>query len=799
MLGIVVLTTVVMDGLVRKYAEESLAKTQEENAQNLLKATTNNVAMQYYSILYNKEAILNRRKTELRNAIEMAYGVVSEAWRRVQAGEISEEHAREDALKYLRALRYDNGVGYFWVNNTDRGFPTLIMHPTMPEEVGRSMLTPLYNCVKDTRENLFLAMMKICAEKGEGFVEYVWPKPAPGGLTTEKPKISYVKLFKPWNFIIGTGVYIDDIEAESSRRVAAVIKDLQREMKHQRLGDLGYFFIFNNENRMLVHPHIRKTDFSTIQNVETGNILLEELKEAAHSPSKSMEYLWDQPENHGDFIHRKKAFVRHFEPLNWYVAVSVYKEDFEKRVRALTDVVLYLSLLFIGACLLLAIWLARSFSGPVNSLTRAMANTATDGLPAEPVPETGSLEMRSLSRTVNHMVDTIRASNDRIFASEMRFRTIFESAGEAIWLIRTADGVIAEFNTAAYQSLGYTAAEFEELSLADVVIHDDSSELQKYLDVLPSDETLRFESFHRDHNSDRHDVMVTCRSIQFPGNNYNLVFIRDVTEKNRLAEMMIQSEKMLSVGGLAAGIAHEINNPLAGVLQNVELLRNRLLGDLESNAVVAGELGIRLEDLREYAKRRNIHTIVDAISDAGNRGANIVRNMLSFTRKEQNSPQLVDLVSLLDSTVALAANDFDISKQFDFRKIRIVRDYAPDLTPLSCYPCKIQQVILNILKNGADAMKSKQYGDDVPQFTFRVYQTANWFVIEIEDNGPGMSKSVRKRIFEPFFTTRDVGEGTGLGMSVSYFIIVEEHQGRLEVDTSPGEFSRFTIRLPVTT
>lgn len=274
-----------------------------------------------------------------------------------------------------------------------------------------------------------------------------------------------------------------------------------------------------------------------------------------------------------------------------------------------------------------------------------------------------------------------------------------------------------------------------------------------------------------------------------------VIRIDDATERVRLEEMLIQSEKMVSVGGLAAGMAHEINNPLAGILQNGQVIRNRISPDLPANRKLAEELGTDMDLVHAYFERRGCLRMMDSIMDSGLRAARIVENMLSFSRKNNLRMAEVDICALLDRTLELAANDYDLKKQYDFRKIRIVREYEEGLPLVCCEESKIQQVFFNLIRNGAQAMA----GQERPAcFTLRVMSGDGEVRIEIEDNGPGMSEELRKRVFEPFFTTKRVGEGTGLGLSVSYFLVVENHGGRIDVESTPGKGSVFIIHLPLT-
>lgn len=267
-------------------------------------------------------------------------------------------------------------------------------------------------------------------------------------------------------------------------------------------------------------------------------------------------------------------------------------------------------------------------------------------------------------------------------------------------------------------------------------------------------------------------------------------------EKLRLEEMMIQSEKMVSLGGLAAGMAHEINNPLAGILQNTQVIQNRLKNPLPANVKTAEELGLDLETMTTYMERRDIFKMIESVLKAGKRAAGIVANMLSFSRKSASGFVPEDICRLLDQTLELAESDYNLKKKFDFKKIRIEKHYSEDLPMISCKASEIQQVFFNILSNGAQAMMSEEMAK-TPCFTFTVFRHGPMLCVQIRDNGPGMRAEIKKRVFEPFFTTKNVGEGTGLGLAVSYFIITENHNGQIVVNSKPGEGCSFTIKLPI--
>jgi len=277
-----------------------------------------------------------------------------------------------------------------------------------------------------------------------------------------------------------------------------------------------------------------------------------------------------------------------------------------------------------------------------------------------------------------------------------------------------------------------------------------------------------------------------------------VIRLDDVTAKVHLEEMMIQSEKMLSVGGLAAGMAHEINNPLGGMMQTAHVMENRIGKNLNmpANIRAAEEAGTTMESIKLFMEKRGIPRMINSINDSGKRVAEIIENMLTFSRKSDGQTTTGFIDVLIDRTLELAYSDYDFKKQYDFKRVSIVKNFDIELPEVPCEGAKIQQVLLNILRNGAQAMQSSHTENPEFVITTRNDIKRKMVCIEIKDNGPGMDESTRKRVFEPFFTTKEVGVGTGLGLSVSYFIITENHNGELEVVSTPGDGALFIIRLP---
>jgi PAS domain S-box-containing protein len=291
-----------------------------------------------------------------------------------------------------------------------------------------------------------------------------------------------------------------------------------------------------------------------------------------------------------------------------------------------------------------------------------------------------------------------------------------------------------------------------------------------------------------------------CRdqAIQWTdGRLVRLEIATDITERKRSREMMIQSEKMLSVGGLAAGMAHEINNPLAGMMQNAQVLLNRFVNSFPADEKAAMEVGTTLSTIKEFMEKRNVLKILHSIHHAGLQAAKIVENMLDFARQSDATKHKQNIAEIMDKTLELAQNDYDLQKKYDFKRFRIVKEYDPDLPCVPCESSKIQQVIFNILKNATEAMAEEKQTNKNPSLILRLKKHEHKIHMEIEDNGPGMDQEISKRVFEPFFTTKETAKGTGLGLSLSYFIIVEDHGGEMDIESTPGKGTKFIITLPL--
>lgn len=381
--------------------------------------------------------------------------------------------------------------------------------------------------------------------------------------------------------------------------------------------------------------------------------------------------------------------------------------------------------------------------------------------------------------------------------SEERYRTLFTSSPFALLTVNSR-GRITLYNprAASYFNLGETSALGKLLEDALPSRPDICKLLRK---ALASGQP---EGLNRHATETAIGLRFEDIGISFVGTEHSrevLLRIRDTTEEARFDDIMIQTEKMMSIGGLAAGMAHEINNPLSIIMQAIQNTRRRFSPEHKTNRDEAQALGLDLHVVRTYMEHRNINVFLASISEAATRAAHIVADMLDFSRRSNENAQPENIHGLLDRAVHLAAQDYSLKKRYDFRKIHINRQFADRIPPVPCIGNEVLQVVLNLLRNAAHAMADRiaAQPEATPVITLRTTLEANHLRMDIEDNGPGVPADIATRIFEPFFSTKPPGVGTGLGLSISYFIITRNHGGEFFLDPTYTKGARFVIRLPL--
>jgi two-component system NtrC family sensor kinase len=365
-----------------------------------------------------------------------------------------------------------------------------------------------------------------------------------------------------------------------------------------------------------------------------------------------------------------------------------------------------------------------------------------------------------------------KQAEEALRESEEKYRGLVDMASDGITIIQ--DSIIKYVNPRSEDMLGYTVAEITGTSMADY-IHPD--ELPKAMDrykrrMAGEDVPSVYETVFI--HKDGHDVHVevSARPINYYGGVADFVIVRDISErkkvedqKQRMEQQLLLSGRLAAVGELAAGVAHELNNPLAAVQGFAQLLASR-------------------EDLEE-----SIREDVDTIHREAKRASKITTNLLSFARKHDPEMRMICLNEVIESCLELHAYRMRVNN------IEVVAELAPDLPMTMADFHQLQQVCVNIITNAEQAMTEARGSGNLSVKT-EVVKEEVWMTFT--DDGPGISEEDLGRLFDPFFTTKAVGKGTGLGLSICYGI-VDQHGGRIRAESKPGEGTSFIIAIPIRT
>jgi two-component system cell cycle sensor histidine kinase/response regulator CckA len=408
----------------------------------------------------------------------------------------------------------------------------------------------------------------------------------------------------------------------------------------------------------------------------------------------------------------------------------------------------------------------------------------------------GGHDRRGLDRTD----EALRESDTRahLRRSEAGFRTLIESLPDTVVVHRA--GRIVYVNPAALRLLGYERIEsLEGRSVLDLVHPDDRAGVsQRIGEILVTGRQAVF----REERLVRRDgstvtAEVTGMPVEFDGGPAIAALAHDVTEKRQMLAQLAQADRLASMGLLAASVAHEVNNPLAYVLLNLERLAKALpaIGSALSNLQVELTEVIGEEQAAGMFQRtgsasaaRSVEELaarVQTVTEGARQVARIARDLTAFARVEQDERRQVDVHALLDKGIDIAAN------QLRFRAT-VVREYG-DIPSVLANEGRLSQVFLNLLVNAAHAIDEGAPEQNVVRVSTSADQRE--VRIAVGDTGRGIEKEHLPRLFELFFTTRASGQGSGLGLSICRDI-VQGHGGRIEVESEPGRGSRFTVVLP---
>jgi PAS domain S-box-containing protein len=368
-----------------------------------------------------------------------------------------------------------------------------------------------------------------------------------------------------------------------------------------------------------------------------------------------------------------------------------------------------------------------------------------------------------------HSEEKRRVAEESQRRSDASFRTLIEHSPDALVIHRAGRVLFA--NPTAVGLLGYTCREELEGRPVAELVQPGEEEL---LLVPSQDGALREVRFrHREGRGVLGEVAVV--SLRFDGEPAVVAIARDITERRQVQEKLRSTERMASLGTLAAGVAHEINNPLSYLLSNLRFMNDELQDLARTGESVAGERG---QEVREALKEALV---------GSERVREIVRDLKSFSRQGDEQREPVDVHAVLDSCVNLAWSEIR-------HRARLVKSYG-QVPPVLGNASRLGQVFLNLLVNAAQAIPEGS-ALEAQEIHLSTWHEERWVGVAVRDTGVGIPPENRARLFSAFFTTKPEGVGTGLGLSICQGIVVALG-GRITVESEPGKGSTFRVLLPV--
>ena len=398
-----------------------------------------------------------------------------------------------------------------------------------------------------------------------------------------------------------------------------------------------------------------------------------------------------------------------------------------------------------------------------------------------------------------------KADQEAIQLSEV----LDESTNE-IYMFDSESLHFVKANRGAYENVGYSIEELQSMTPVDLKPEFDIGSFCKLVRPLRDGKKkdLLFQTKHSRKDGTEYPVQVHLQLSELTDPPIFVAIITDITERMNLEMQLMQAKKMESIGQLAAGIAHEINTPAQFVGDNTRFIKEAFAdliqlnrsyetlldaaknGGITSDLIEATDASANEADFEYLAEE--IPSAIDQSIDGIGRISNIVRAMKEFSHPGSKERESTDLNKAIENTITVASNEWKYVSDVE-------TELAADLPPVVCFAQELNQVVLNMIVNAAHAIEMAQGADSDGKgtITIRTRPVDGEAEIAISDTGCGIPDEIKDRVFDPFFTTKEVGKGTGQGLAMAYKTVVEHHQGRLSVDSTPGKGTTFTIRLPV--
>jgi len=706
-----------------------------------------------FFIPFMEEQLMGQKRQTIRDLTDNAWSLLGQYEAEVQSGTLSLKDAQGRAMDRIRNLRYGpEGKDYFWINDMQ---PKLMMHPYRTELEGQD----LANYTDSNGTPLLVAFVNTVKKHGAGFVDYAWQwKDDPDRIV---PKISYVRGFKPWGWIVGTGIYVDargEI-ASFSRRMVLVSSGILV------LALLMALYI------ILMSVKSERKRLEVVEKLKDSEKMFRTLCEEAPfgisitDSERRFEYL--NPKFIDLFGYTQTDIP---DKEAWFMK-AYPQEDYREKARSTWQNDQHDE----NKSLMVSKGIARGFTVRCENGDEKIIRFGV-----VPLKEGKHFQTYLDITEASRMESALRKS-------EEKYKSLYDESRKALeiyrsFLLSSADAIVL------YDMAG--SAQYVNRAFTEMFGWSEEELLNKRVPFLPESEREKSMAVISDIVTNGTpcnnyitkrltkdglllDVSISAsRFDTYEGEASGLfVILRDISEKKALEAQFHEAQKMESVGTLAGGIAHDFNNLLMAIQGNVSMiLLNPDLDDCESD---------RIKNIEQYVQK----------------GAHLTKQLLGYARGGKYVVKATDLNDLIQNGITM----FTQAK----KEISIHMALDENLWMVSVDQGQMDQVLLNLYVNAAQAMPE---GGEILVYTQNLVfnrdqvkimdlKPGRYVKVSVADVGVGMDEAIRKRIFDPFFTTRDVGEGTGLGLASAYGII-RNHGGIIQVESEEGMWTTVSFLLP---